>query len=302
MRLEEFDGSDPLTGDAGFVRDGTDDIADAHLIALADGQEDALLAGPAGRAALHHREATGRTHLADRGDGACGGGCGGGAYGDDFQQGAFIQPQRCGRDFNGVVIVEQRREERQFAGRRATAVLQGVDERGPQSLDSRRGLRLPDRRHPRGGRARCEATEGRQFFGGEQGDRVDRARGQGFGQRFGRHRRVPQDHQRHMLRGGLTDDLHQHAVNGEADARQGTGGAGRGLVAVRDDHDGRRINGVEQHAQGFGATGDGRDDKRRRHGEGLVADRRRRHATGAMELRFEERLGGRRFHVERGRT
>ena len=49
MRLKEIHGADAITRNAGFVRDGADDIAHTHLVALADTEEHPLLAATRAR-------------------------------------------------------------------------------------------------------------------------------------------------------------------------------------------------------------------------------------------------------------
>ena len=107
MRFEQFNLSDAVAGNARFIGHGTDDVADAHPITLAGGQEDALLA-------VHHRRirllagGDGRAHrTGSRRPGPCR---------HEFAARPLVQSQRGGGNFERVVRVEQRRKQCHFAG------------------------------------------------------------------------------------------------------------------------------------------------------------------------------------------
>ena len=135
--LEQLDLSDPVGRDAGFVGDGTDDVADAHAITLTGGQKHALLPIHCGRI---WPLASGERRAHRTGDGRLG------ACRHELAPGAFVQSQRSGGKFERVMRFQERREQRHLAGRRAAGIREGGAQRGAQGLHATLGVRLAGRR------------------------------------------------------------------------------------------------------------------------------------------------------------
>ena len=134
MRLVQLDAADATTINAGFVRNRANDITHLYAVATTNGQEYALLdsignefqgRGSVARGYCSSQWCT-REHWALR------------THCRRLTLGAFIQAQGSGRNFNGIMRIEQRSQQRKLAGR-STAVrergTQGRAQRARAALD-----------------------------------------------------------------------------------------------------------------------------------------------------------------------